>query len=98
MKGTESNRPEYLRDCISLIRENHRRMSLYTRYGNLLSIPVYHKSKFQNSFSYLAPSYYNQIPIDIRNLDIKNSNIIKNVSSFVKSNFAQRLIETCIIN
>jgi len=65
-KTLRLNTPMYLRELLHLNIESHSGLSIDTRHQNLLSCPSHHTRKYQNSFSYSSPKYYNSLPPDIR--------------------------------
>lgn len=81
-----SNSPSYLRDRLKLFSQSNESASRTTRFANfLLVIPVHRTTKFEASFSYLGPHFYNLIPHELKTLPYKS--FCEKLCKFIKLNF-----------
>ena len=80
------NSPPYLRERLHYLSEYHQHYDLQTRHSSsILYIPLHNTSKFENSFSYIGPYYYNLLSPELKSLSFFSFR--NQLFNFITSNF-----------
>lgn len=65
-----TGKPTYLRDKLHYCHEFHQYTQFVLRDPYKLSLPRHSTTRFENSFSYLAPKLHNEVPRNLKSLSL----------------------------